>query len=61
MRAPRCCCRAFGSKEAAAWISPKVDIDLEVTFGLCNQMTVSQRLLSSELSRRMSTIGQEQT
>lgn len=27
------------------WDRPKVDIDLEVTFGLCNQMTVLQRLL----------------
>ena len=46
MRVPWGWCWAFGRKEAATWIRPKVEFDFEVAFGLCNQMTVSQRLLS---------------
>ena len=46
MRAPWGWYRAFGRIEAATWDRPKVEIDLEVTFGLCNQMTVSQRFQS---------------
>lgn len=38
--------RAFERNGAATSGWPKVEIDLEVTFGLCNQMTVSQRVQS---------------
>lgn len=44
MRAPWGWYRAFGRIEAATWDRPKIEIDLEVTFRLCNKMTVSQRL-----------------
>ena len=43
MSAPWCWRRRFGWKETATWGWPKIEIDLEVTFRLCNQMTVSQR------------------
>ena len=38
---PRSACGHLG---AATWGGAKVEIDLEVTLGLCDQMTVSQRL-----------------
>lgn len=44
VRAPWGWCRAFGRNGAATWGGAKVEIDLEVTLGLCDQMTVSQRL-----------------
>ncbi len=42
--------RAFGRKEVATWDRPKIEIDLEVTFGSCNKMTVSQRLRTLDSS-----------
>lgn len=45
--------RAFERNGAATSGWPKVEIDLEVTFGLCNQMTVSQRMLPYNLLNAM--------
>lgn len=42
--------RVFERNGAATSGWPKVEIDLEVTFGLCNQMTVSQRLPPLDLA-----------
>ena len=46
VQAPWSGCRAFGRKEAATWGGSKVEIDLEVALGLCNPMSVGQRLRS---------------
>lgn len=45
VRAPWIWCRAFGLNRAATWGGPKVEIAFEVTLGLCNPMSVGQRLL----------------
>lgn len=46
VRAPWIWYRAFGRNGAVTWGGAKVEIDPEVTLGLCNSMSVGQRLES---------------
>lgn len=61
VRAPWGWYRAFGRIEAATWDRPKIEIDLEVTFRLCNKMTVSQRMMPFASYTPKTGLSQERT